>query len=379
MDGNKLARIILDGQFREAKWKHLTLDERLEACQMLENRLARERNATPRTIELKRMEEATFGYQSGDKIYINAHLLERDELPMENGFARVPAAGWQVYDTICHEDVHGMLEDRGAGQTISYIPAGNHDELYRIQFEEKYAFAVGQDRTLTAILEQKEIHGLEPDMIDYKNVAKQDRFQDRADEASRLWGIPNVDKKLEQLTQDKEHGITPTMPDPDYQRLDNALYGAHHPLSDNESEGEGTPGHGQMPMGFGSGVYSEEGQDHYNPFESNGGQGTWGNEDNDRENQPLIQQEIGAGSDLYKEYENNYGLSESTGGQGAWGSESEDQHTQNYGSSTYGEFEHQNDYSSSQSTASQGAWGNESQSWQQTDEPVETEQHGMHR
>lgn len=269
-DIDKYMRRVIDSQFREAQWQLLSPAERLNACQQLENRLAAERNAAPKRVYAERMEGKVFGYQRGNGIFVNAYVLEKNAFLTGHGYVPIPAAGWQTYDTICHEDLHGLQEDMRTGQTFTYISPDKNYDIYRIQSDEKYAFAVGQDRTLTAILEQKDIHGLEPDMITYKNIAKDDRYQDRVAEAAESLGIPDIDRELDRLVYDKEHGITPQSPSNDYLKLDNILYGANHPLAEEEtSESEGTAGHNgtaqnHQTLSFGSltDVSSSSGQQH---------------------------------------------------------------------------------------------------------------------
>lgn len=235
-----------DSNFRASEWEKLSPENRLIACQSLENRLAAERGSAPRTLVAEPMKGGAFGYQQGDKIYINSYLLERNQFLTENGYVDVPAAGWQIYDTVCHEDLHGMMEDTGKGQTFAtYIGPDQQYEIYRIQHDEKYAFAVGQDRTLTAVLEQKAIHGLEDDMVEYKNIVKADRYQDWVANASEKFGISDIDHKLDQLVYDKENGIVPEHPSNDYRKLDNAVYGANHQLDEEEEGGESEGNHGQ--------------------------------------------------------------------------------------------------------------------------------------
>lgn len=252
---DKWVHIAINGQFREVEWKRMSPNERRTACQQLENHLAQERGALPRRILSIPMEGRTYGYQSGKCIYINSYILDANAFHTQNGFKTIPACGWQIYDTICHEDLHGMQEDLGTGQTFTYVSPSKNYDVYRIQHDEKYAYAIGQYRTLCAILEQKELYGLEPDMIAYKNEAKKDRYQDKVEEAAKELGIPNIDKELDQLIADKENGVVPQAPSNGYLQLDNILYGAHHNI---EPIGENEGGHGKALINQGVSVISNE-------------------------------------------------------------------------------------------------------------------------
>lgn len=260
----------INEQFRSAQWDRLSYESRKAACQQLENCLAAERNSRPRQIVSVKMEGETFGYQYGNRIFINDYILKNNAFMTKNGLSQIPACGWQTYDTICHEDLHGMMEDMKAGQTFTYISAAKNYDIYRIQYDEKYAFAVGQDRTLTAILDEMKIHGLEADMIDYKNAAKEDRYQDRVAFAEQHFGIPDITRELDQLVSDKENGIVPATPSSGYLKLDNMLYGAHHIIEEDEAEGcpssAGTTQHNMLS--FGSLFEESESSSHLPQYES---------------------------------------------------------------------------------------------------------------
>ncbi len=220
------------GLFRECNWSRLNESVRLEVCQELENRLAMERGAPPRQVIPREISGRCYGEQQGNYIIINKYLL-RDNCFLTfdpatgnlSGRYPVQAAGWQMFDTICHEDEHGAQLDRGSFQSgLSYFSSGTDSVIYRIQKDEARAYAIGNLRTLYAIEEQKQIVGhLEPDMKIYLDDIKSDRYQDALDEAKRIYNDNNIDKTLNQFIEDRENGITRYSPSSSYQHLQNKM------------------------------------------------------------------------------------------------------------------------------------------------------------
>lgn len=223
--------------FRARIWNQLTPQMKHQACQELENRLAAERNSVPRTIVAERMEGACYGYQSGNKIYINQNLLESgrfvtyDEITgaKVNDY-QVDAAGWQIFDTICHEDEHGAQYDRGDAQSYrSYITCNTDSVLYRIQKDEASAFAIGNMRTLDAIELQKNTLGeIEPDMMAYVRDIKADRYQDALSEAQIRYHDENIKATLDQAISDAENGESGESPSGSYHAIRSLINQQNH-------------------------------------------------------------------------------------------------------------------------------------------------------
>lgn len=68
----------INEQFRAAQWDRLSYEGRKAACQQLENCLAAEKNLRPWQIVSVKMEGETFGYQYGNRIFINEYILENN-------------------------------------------------------------------------------------------------------------------------------------------------------------------------------------------------------------------------------------------------------------------------------------------------------------
>ena len=158
-------------------------------------------------------------------------------------------SGWQLYDTIAHEDEHGAQLDRGDAQTCrSYFTPETDSALYRIQHDEALAFGVGNYRTLNAIEEQRNLLGhLEPDMVQYINSVKNDRYEDALAEAQLRYGDEDIRRTLDQFTEDKENLKTRDNPSDSYIALQNKMqeqelreYSALN--SGTEESGEGNTG-----------------------------------------------------------------------------------------------------------------------------------------
>jgi len=222
----------LNGLFREQIWTKLDQSSKVEACQELENRLAAERGFPARDVIPVDMDGGCYGEQRGNYIYVNENLLRnncfvtRDEKTGEIiGQYPVEAPGWQLYDTIVHEDEHGAQLDRGDAQTCrSYFTPETDSALYRIQHDEALAFGVGNYRTLNAIEEQRNLLGhLEPDMVQYINSVKNNRYEDALAEAQLRYGDEDIRRTLDQFTEDKENLKTRDNPSDSYIALQNKM------------------------------------------------------------------------------------------------------------------------------------------------------------
>ena len=224
-----LSDFELNSLFREAAWTspNMTPADRQQACQELENRLAAERGEQPREVVLTPMNGSTYGVQSGNCIYLNASLVENHTLTAMDdngnvlGTYRVDAPGWQLYDTVCHEDEHGAQYDRGQFQTgLSYIECESDYSIYRISPDEMNAFNAGQQRTISAINEQIQARGtIDPDMKAYIDDMLEQSATSALEEARARYNDPNIDKTLAEFVYNQEHGIVPENPSPSYQQL----------------------------------------------------------------------------------------------------------------------------------------------------------------
>lgn len=107
----------LNELFSTAAWRGLAPPERVDACQEVENRLAAAHGTLPRQVAAMPLEGGISGYQQGDWIVINRHLLAdgtyrvHDKQGNVAGELHVEGSNWEVLDTLYHEDTHGLQED----------------------------------------------------------------------------------------------------------------------------------------------------------------------------------------------------------------------------------------------------------------------------
>ncbi len=230
-----LSRVQLHSLFSSKNWHSLSFDERISACQEVENRYAVERGVAPCNITHKEMDGASYGWQSGNTICLNTsmvregcfHVNYKDENGMSQT-ARIPvmAPSWNTLDTIYHEGTHGVQEATGR-MPSTYISPGMDSDLYRIQMIEKEAYAVGQSRTLDALSEVEKASGeLDPARNDYFASVKNDSFQAAFQDAARHYNDPSIDSTLQSVINDREDGIVPDNPSPSYQSI-NTLCDSH--------------------------------------------------------------------------------------------------------------------------------------------------------
>jgi hypothetical protein len=213
-----LSKSQLHSLFSSETWKSLSFEERLNACQEVENRYAAEHNVEPCTVTHQPMEGASYGWQSGKTICLNTSMVRdgcfnvtyQDETGTTQT-AQIPvmAPSWSTLETVYHEATHGIQEANG-NMPSTYISPGMDGDLYRIQGIEKEAYAVGQSRTLDALNEVEVNSGkLDPDRNDYFTSVKNDSFQAALQDAAKHYNDPNIESTLQSVINDREAGIEP--------------------------------------------------------------------------------------------------------------------------------------------------------------------------
>lgn len=233
-----LSQSQLHGLFSSETWSSLSFNERINACQEVENRYATEHNVEPCNVTHQQMDGASYGWQSGQTICLNTFLVRdgcfnvtyRDE----NGVAQttqIPAMApsWNTLDTVYHEGTHGIQEATG-NMPSTYISPDMDGDLYRIQGVEKEAYAIGQSRTLDALNEVENSSGkFDIARNDYFASVKNDSFQAALQDAARHYNDPNIESTLQSVINDRDNDFVPDNPSQSYQSIctlcDN--YGIH--------------------------------------------------------------------------------------------------------------------------------------------------------
>lgn len=236
----------LHALFSTDQWGKLSLDDKVEACQEVENRYAAENNTTPCTVRSQDMEGSCYGWQSGNTIALNSHLLNDGQFVThyqdQNGNwheARVDALapGWNTLDTVYHEGTHGIQEKTGNMPSTYIDPDMDHD-LYRIQGCEKQAYAQGQLRTLQAMeTYEKEAGKLDEAHVDYLTSVRNDSFNAALAEAARNYNDPNIEQTLADVIHDRDAGIVRDNPSPSYQAINSLCdnYGVHSSVQNSQN------------------------------------------------------------------------------------------------------------------------------------------------
>lgn len=220
----------LHSLFSTNTWRNLDIYHRLNACQEVENRYASEHGVSACTVRTVPVDGAYYGWHRGDSIYINTHLLERGEFVASyedvDGSTcydsmAVPAAGWNVLDTVYHEGTHGIQAEEGRIPN-TYINCSTDPDLYRIQGIEKEAFAVGQTRTLDAIHDSEQLTGeLDPERNEYFDTVRSDSFDKAQANAQYHYGDANIEDTLNQVISDRDNGIIRTNQSESYESINN--------------------------------------------------------------------------------------------------------------------------------------------------------------
>ena len=216
---SSLSDVELKTLFSSTCWfrPEMGYDARLEACQELENRLAVEDGITPRLVVGEDMDGATFGCQQGSLIRMNSNVLAdgvfRAQYTDEQGETQIQemevmAPSWSVFDTVCHEHQHCAQEDLGFSQGPAYIQAESDYALYRIQPDERDAFAMGEHKTFQALSEVGNYLGYpDPAQGDYLASVAEDDY-DRALARARLtYGDDNIQQAVDNVIRDYGNGV----------------------------------------------------------------------------------------------------------------------------------------------------------------------------
>ena len=221
----------LHNLFSSENWSSLSFENRINACQEVENRYAAEYNVEPCTITLKEMDGATYGWQSGKTICLNTSLV-RDgcfnaTYEAEDGSSQrvqIPALApsWNTLDTVYHEGTHGIQEATGK-MPSTYISSDMDSDLYRIQGIEKEAYAVANSRTLTALNDVETSSGeLDKTRGEYFASVRNDSFEAALQDAAKHYNDPDIESTLQDVISDRDNGCIRNNPSNSYQSI-NAL------------------------------------------------------------------------------------------------------------------------------------------------------------
>jgi len=209
-------------QFASNYWKDLSVEDKQELLQEVENRLASERNTESRQLDFKNLNGLTLGYQSGDSIVVNSNLVEigafrtevlnKETNEVTTRYDMAEAVNWNLLATIFHEDTHGVQEDEGRGQSVrSYIEADSDYLLYRLGPDEREAFDNGQGRTM-AIISHLRTNGIvsdddDPSMQTFINEVMQQSTAIYEERAIQEYSDPDVIKHIDQWVSEEEQGL----------------------------------------------------------------------------------------------------------------------------------------------------------------------------
>ena len=218
----------LHSTFSSAQWHSLSIPARLDACQEVANRCAAEQGKEVPVLTCENMSGSTYGWTSGHTICLNSNLLLSGQFVGEftdqqgnshEHTVSVPADNWQILDTIYHETDHYLRSD-----TCYYIEPGADRDLYRMQNDEKPAYAAGSSRTLAASAQyEKETKLTDANREAYFEYVRSDTFQNALINASIHYNGPNIDQTLNDVIRDRTNGVTQKEPSPGYQAINDVL------------------------------------------------------------------------------------------------------------------------------------------------------------
>jgi len=222
----------LGSLFCDEVWNTMDVVQKVAVCQEVENRLAAERSGQPRTVCIDKMEGSTYGFQSGDYIVLNESVLEEGKVyasyqneageTISRGVA-IDAPGFMMYDTVCHEDTHGVQRDEQRMPSYdAYMEPETMWCIYRIQPCEAEAFRKGNQNTLEMIKKLQQEAGIyTPEMEKYMDYVEYNSYTQALDQAKQFCMDENVQDTLQQVITDKEQGVVSDSVNVGYRILDN--------------------------------------------------------------------------------------------------------------------------------------------------------------
>ena len=244
----------LFGLFRTDSWNQMSFSDKMNACQEVENRYAAANNVGPCQVTARPMIGSCYGEQSGNTICLNAYLIQGNYFLTEDVDQQgntilvgtpVSAANWNVLDTMFHEGTHGIQVAQGRA-AATYLSPEQDMDLYRIQHDEKEAFAAGQFNTMQAIdAVQKASGQIDPQTADYLTTVRNDSFQAALQRAATNYNDPDIEKTLAQVIYDRDHCIQRSSPSPSYTAI-NALCDSYN-LGQSRTDSIQTPGAASLP------------------------------------------------------------------------------------------------------------------------------------
>lgn len=192
--------------------------EKLEACQEVENRLAQADGTTPRAVISENMSGAACGYQAGPVIALNSNVLDagvfKVEYLDEQGNTQVQlmpvaAPNWTTYDTVCHEHQHCVQIDQGRSQGQAYIDPSADYDLYRLQPDEREAFDMGISRTQSTL---QHIEGVlereDQNKEEYLASIQADSYESALERAQMHYQDEYIQQTVDSVIYDYRDGVS---------------------------------------------------------------------------------------------------------------------------------------------------------------------------
>lgn len=219
-----LERRAIEAQFATENWSQMNFTQRLDACRRLEENYAAENGVQPSLVTFEYMDGASYGYQNGNTITLNAYILDegtfhtllRDEnghvltdesgMPMES-VVPIRGSNWATMESVYHEGTHGIQEAQGRLSNTYIKPEADYS-LYRIQACEREAFATSQYRTLDAIQYYQDSSGQrDPAAIDYARSVQRNSYNQYYKDAAARYHDANIEQTVDQFVSDHDRGI----------------------------------------------------------------------------------------------------------------------------------------------------------------------------
>lgn len=203
--------------YRFDTWSDLSPEERNDALQELENRAAQKLGNQSCEVCTEEMNGSIYGYYCKGRIYINVSLVIDNVLhyedPQGNIIEYTPAdINAQMMDTIYHENyhayqddvIHNRLEYENQDEAAlwranedMYISSSENGILYRIQSQERTAFAQGELQTSAAFEEIEAKYGVDAGYQEYYTFIKEDSYENILLEAKENYDDENIQETLD--------------------------------------------------------------------------------------------------------------------------------------------------------------------------------------
>ncbi|MCL1914029.1 MAG: hypothetical protein FWG10_09175 [Eubacteriaceae bacterium] len=213
---SELSNSEVNELYRSDTWSGLFLDDKLDALQELENRIAKELGNQPFEVRHENINGAQYGYYSNGQLTVNANLVNTGILRYEDveGHTRefvLDGVNAQMMDTIIHGNYRAYQDDvinerlEHENQIETVLWRANYDGdmiiengiLYRVQALERTANQQAETQTKMIFEGIEEKYGEDSGYQEYLSSIKINSYENALETAKEIYDDENIQEVLD--------------------------------------------------------------------------------------------------------------------------------------------------------------------------------------